>query len=50
MRALIEGKDFWLKTPGLSEFSFTRATGTERDGSETNRSQCKTLFGLFAPL
>jgi len=31
------------KSPSGTALDFTSPTGTDRDGSETNRSQCKTV-------
>lgn len=36
------------KSPSGTALGFTRPTGTERDGRETNRGQCKTVFALSA--
>lgn len=30
--------------PASTQICFARPTGTDRNGSEANRSQCKTLF------
>lgn len=33
------------KSPSGTALDFTLATGTERDGRETNRGRCKTIPG-----
>jgi hypothetical protein len=43
MPALTLHKTESAKSPSGTGLDFARPAGTDRDGSETNRSQCKTI-------